>query len=146
MGANLYLYFHKLNSNHTSPNLDSETSHLRDLHAGLGVIPRLLDIPDGILGVLDPDVGLDDGALLRTAAALGKDVAAHRESTHEGRVGPVAASKAELGVDLNNFSLSAVQPSTQVIAAGCLVADAVKHGIIKVDDIDVILSTEVAAA
>jgi len=78
---------------------------------------------------------LDDGA----AESAADGGAVHR------RDGTVAASTAELGVNLDELSLSSAAEGQAVVAAPRLVGDVIKHGIVEVDDGDVVLGTEEAA-
>lgn len=106
-----------------------------DAHALLGVIPGLLDATDSIGSLGDPDPVPDDGAA---------EAAAHRDGA--GGVGAVAAAAAELGIDLDEFALTTAAECAAVVAEARLVTDPIEHGIVKVEDRDIVRSAEEAAA
>lgn len=112
----------------TTPLRRSAQKRLLDLHALLGVVPGLLDAPDGLGSLGDPDGVLDDGAA---------ESAAHR-GAEDGGGGPVAASAAELGVDLDELSLASAAEGAAVVAAAGLVGDpATSVDVLKLSNIDI---------
>mmetsp|Transcript_281 Transcript_281/g.588 ORF Transcript_281/g.588 Transcript_281/m.588 type:complete len:218 (+) Transcript_281:91-744(+) len=107
-----------------------------DSHALAGVVPGLLNAGNGISGLGDEDLVLDDRAAEATAHG----------GAEEGGDGAVAATAAELGVDLDELALASAAEGAAVVAAARLVGDPVEHGIVEVNDRDIILGTEEAAA
>mmetsp|Transcript_74200 Transcript_74200/g.179475 ORF Transcript_74200/g.179475 Transcript_74200/m.179475 type:complete len:218 (+) Transcript_74200:74-727(+) len=111
-------------------------SLILDAHALAGVVPGIPDVGNGISGLGDEDLVLNDRAAEATAHG----------GTEEGGDGAVTATAAELGVDLDELALASAAEGAAVVAAAGLVGDPVKHGIVEVDDRDIILGAEEAAA
>ena len=115
------------------------TPNLTDLHSGLGIVSRLLNVSDGLNSIVNLDLRGDHERFATAAAAA-------RNTTDERRNGSVAHSKEELGVDLNELAFSTEAPGGDVVTARSLVGDLIEQRIIEVNNVDIVLGTEIAAA